>query len=226
MLSGTRLFTIALSLLLSLSSWGRGDEICNGGDVVLCPKKEIRVLDIVERDSLYNLAKHPREDLIRNSRSIKIESVLAEIIRPIKKNAPELHQCILSYFVKGRLLSEVKFVSEFNFKDIQDETVYAIPKGCEKKQAALQFRNVMPYSGFRYLIHRGLWDRMDEFQQASLLLHEIILRIYVQSPDWNGNTTYVRYLTALIASADAQKLRPEQFQHILQGVAFTCTPYK
>jgi len=208
-------------LFMSLSSFA-GDEICNGGDVVVCPNQPIQVLDIIERSALYGLSNHPLEGGMRRTRSYHVSYAIGEILRPLQTLNPDIYKCLSSYLENEQFWSELRFVSLAEFGDVKDEKAYVIPKGCEKKQAAMQFRTIKPYLGSRYLINNDLWLQMDDFQRAALLLHETILRNYILNPLWNGDTTSVRYLTGVLTSAEVAGMSPQEFKEVLEGVSFTC----
>lgn len=222
---GKCLIFLAIFLVIPLSTLA-GDEICNGGDVVVCSNQRIRLLDIIERNALYGLTNHPNEVEMTLTRSYKLQFAVGKILSPIKKLSPNIYKCLNTYLKDEDFFSEIRFVKAADFGDVNDESAYVIPRGCQKVQAAMQFRTIKPFSGYRYFINEDLWKKMDDFQRTALLLHEVILRNYILSPQWSGDTTSVRYLTGLIASAEISTMSAKQFNAVLESISFTCTEHK
>jgi hypothetical protein len=222
---GSQLLFFATILFMSLSSFA-GDEVCNGGDVVVCPDGSVRLLDLIERGIFYGLSPLSEEFSLSATRSPQLQYHLQEILAPLQGVAPEIHECLNSYLENDKFFAETRFVSSVEFVDVKDEIAYAVPKNCHKEQVAMQFKVVKPYSGYRYFINEDLWKKMNDFQRASLVIHEVILRNFLLNPQWTGDTTAVRYLTGFMISQEAAKMSPERFKSVLEGVSFTCTKSK
>ncbi|WP_413289872.1 hypothetical protein [Bdellovibrio sp. HCB337] len=202
-----------------------GDEICNGGDLVLCPRERPRLLDLFERNILYNLTTPINEPHLSRIKSVNINDVAQEIIAPLEHLSPEIHSCLSSYLTPQGFWTEARLIPNVEMRDIRDEQYYVIPKSCQKVQVAMQLRTstIGPY---RYMISENLWNIMDEYQRAGLILHEIILRNFILNPSWGEKTTSVRYFTAAIMSAEISEMTPAQFQQIVADINFKCHPMR
>ncbi|ASD63236.1 hypothetical protein [Bdellovibrio bacteriovorus] len=217
---------IGLLVALSFASLSQaGDELCNGGDVILCPDKAPQVLDILERNVLYGFDIHPEENRLRISHGYRIEYAVEDLLRPLRKKTPELHQCLMSYVNDPRFWSEFQYVKNHEFREVDDETSFVVPKNCQKKQVAIQLKTRFSTNQPRYIINLDLWKKMDAFQQATLVLHEILLRNQILNPHWSNNTVQVRYLTALLASAKPVQSKSLELQSHLNEVGLACRPY-
>lgn len=210
-------------VFFSASTWA-GDELGNGGDVVVCPGKTPQLLDILERDVIYKLPPHPEENLLRIARGYKIEHAVEDVLAPLVRIAPTLHQCLTSYVQDRRFWSEILFIRDHEFHEVNDEVSYVVPRNCLKKQVAIQIPRPTA-SGPRYLVNHDLWNKMDSFNQASLIVHEIILRNQLMNPNWNRSTVEVRHLTAVLTSALTSELSAKQFTEVVKGHNFRCHHY-
>lgn len=225
---GKFLVSVAAILAIPFSSYAicNGDEICNGGDVIMCPTGPIQTLDIVERGALYGFSPRSDEGFLSFVRSLRQEAHFDSILSPLKKLSREMHKCLNSYVKNDHFWAEMKFVKSSELGDVKDESAFAIPNGCKKEQAIIQFRRTMPISGPRYLINDNIWKQMNDYQRAALILHEVVLRNYILNPQWNGDTKSVRYLVGLLTSADITTLTRSQFESTLKELSFTCTTYR
>ena len=220
--------TIA-SLLLTIFTYTSapglaGDEILNGGDVVVCPR-EVRTLDTVERQLLHKFPDHTSERVLRTVRSVRLEDAIGDVLEPLKSVHRKLHQCLTSYYENRHFWQEVTFVDGSIFANVPDEVSYVVPKHCEKKQAALQFHEALYENKHRYLFDIEIWNQMDDFEKSVLIIHEILLRNSILNRTWNGDTRKVRHLTGLITSGQIELISSSQLEKTLKSYNFSCKPY-
>lgn len=212
-----------LILALPFQSFA-GDEICNGGDAVVCPRQTPRLLDLYERDVIYSYGVHPQEGLWSAFKPLHIKETVAELMAPLKATAPELHSCLSSYIDNDSFWEQMRHLPGQEMHNVKDEVSYVVPVGCEKKQLALQIRKPL-HKAPRYLINQDIWTRMNSFQQAGLIVHEILLFNALQSPDWNGNTPAVRQATAFLMSEQPSLLNKQETTRALKDLKLICRPF-
>ncbi|WP_374027373.1 hypothetical protein ACES2J_11950 [Bdellovibrio bacteriovorus] len=201
-----------------------GDEICNGGDVIVCPRKTPRLLDLYERDVIYSYGAHPQEAMWSAFKPLHIKDTVAELIEPIKTTAPALHTCLSSYIDNESFWEQIRYLPGHEMYNVKDEVSYVVPVGCEKKQVALQFRTPL-HKAPRYLINHDIWTRMNSFQQAGLIVHEILLFNALQSPHWKGNTPAVRQATAFLLSEQPSVLDQAAMTRANKDLNLICQPF-
>nr|BFD60125.1 hypothetical protein CKG001_22320 [Bdellovibrio sp. CKG001] len=220
-----RFFTALLIVFLTypLPTYA-GDEICNGGDVIVCPRQTPRLLDLHERDVLYSYGEHPQEALWSAFKPLHIKDTVEELIEPLKTTAPELHACLSSYIDNDSFWEQIRHLPGHEMHNVQDEVSYVVPVGCEKKQVALQLRTPL-HKAPRYLINDDIWIRMNSFQQAGLIVHEILLFNALQSPGWRGNTPAVRQATAFVLSEQPSLLEQADMSKAIKDLNLICRPF-
>lgn len=154
-----------------------GDRVGNGGDVVICGKK-IELLDIYEaRRSGYEIktpAGKNYQEMIKNLLQTNLQA-----IQP-KRTAKYLK--FLETFE-----SEAQFMPGIKLSDVDDAGMVAIPTECDLKQIAIQLSDdERPAGQKRYTVSLDLWNKLDEFNKMSLVLHEIIYREAIEHKSSNS----------------------------------------
>ena len=89
-------------------------------------------------------------------------------------------------------------VKNLTFPDIKDYTDIVISKSCVKMPAAFQIK-VPFYGQNKFYFSSEVWGKLDEFNKASLVLHEAIYKVLI---DFEGalNSDFVRYFNFFISS--------------------------
>ncbi|MNT26687.1 hypothetical protein D3C72_1622800 [compost metagenome] len=212
------LYIFSFIVLLASNSFA-GDELCNGGVSVQCGSS-YHMLDLIEAGPLYGLHFEYPASMTR-----------WEILQKVLK-APAIRNSDFGLFLAKYMVnfeSEVRFVSDAEIMPTNDEGSFLLPNGCQKKvQAAIQFRDPMPFVGKRYVISKQVWDNMSEQDRAGLMLHEFILRYLMHWPPWNKSLFPIRYMTALALSKEFQDpqstLLIRSFDDLLPQIPYTQLP--
>ncbi|MEA9356785.1 hypothetical protein SHI21_11240 [Bacteriovorax sp. PP10] len=170
------LMGFSISVLADENLMG-GDRVGNGGDVVVCGKK-IELLDIYEaRTSGYEI-KRP----VGKTYQEMIKSLLQTNLLPIQPKRTAKYLKFLESFE-----SEAQFLPGIKLSDVDDAGMVAIPTGCELKQIAIQLSDdERPAGKKRYTVSLDLWNKLDEFNKMSLILHEIIYREAIEHKSSNS----------------------------------------
>ena len=89
-------------------------------------------------------------------------------------------------------------VKNLTFPDIKDYTDIVISKSCVKMPAAFQIKAPF-YGQNKFYFSSEVWGKLDEFNKASLVLHEAIYKTLI---DFEGaiNSDFVRYFNFFISS--------------------------
>lgn len=157
-------FLFSVVLLLESQQAFATNKVGNGGNVVIC-KSKAQILDFYENGV---------EEPTSNSTSKdKAEKIVENQIGKLKTIAPELHA---QY--RQRLQT---IVSEFDFKedvrliDTKDSHHSFVPasKDCEVVQTIIR-KNTVTEEEKRFLVDKKTWNKISTYQQAGLVLHEII----------------------------------------------------
>lgn len=154
-----------------------GDRVGNGGDVVICGNK-IELLDIYEaRTSGYGM-KSPAGTNYQEM----LKSLLQNNLHVINPKRTEKYLKFLETFEK-----ESQFLAGIQLSDVDDAGMVAIPQGCSLQQIAIQLSDdERPAGKKRYTVSLDLWNKLDEYNKMSLVLHEIIYREAIEHKSSNS----------------------------------------
>ena len=100
-------------------------------------------------------------------------------------------------------------VKNLTFPDIKDYTDIVISKSCVKMPAAFQIK--VPFNGQKkFYFSSEVWGKLDEFNKASLVLHEAIYKVLI---DFEGalNSDFVRYFNFFISSDLMESVSREEY---------------
>jgi hypothetical protein len=194
-----------LLLLLPFGAFAStgGNEVGNGGDVVVC-SDSVRLLDYFENESLKRgPLEFPKSD---------DPYVLAEKeIRRLSKLNPQLERQYLQ--VLGTLKKRVQMIEDADFRDVKDSFEVSIPTGCSLQQIAIQQND----SGQRSIrISKKLWDRLGVEHRAGLILHEIIYEHFVFLGE--TNSVKARKFNSYLASKKILSATVSEFQNFARGL--------
>lgn len=180
----------------------------NGGDTVVCdenlrPSSKHFLYDYVESRELRGIQiKQP--EVLQDS----VRDYLAALLNRIAIHDPE--RAKLYAHAANQLLANLKFV-RVPLKDIWDTGELPV-RVCDTFQTAVQVETKTIHDK-RFLIRQSHWDRMDNFNRAGLILHEIIYSdalMYGQK-----NSYFVRYFNSLIASNLFEKISTADYLRYL-----------
>jgi hypothetical protein len=208
-----RAFTIllisSLMVLGSVESRANGNRIGNGGKGIVCTakngRKDVQVLDFFE-------APNPlRKDLEKLSR----DAVIKKILENLKRLAPQVAKQYEGRFAE--IMSEIEFKSGVTLMETTDAYQLALPsdQNCKLEQIVIR-RTDTDLLTKTFLFSEDLWRQMSGFQQAGLLLHEIVYEHF-----WKlGETDSIkaRKIVGYLASEKALKDSPEDFWKMIRSL--------
>lgn len=200
---------ILFLMLMNFAFAAGGDQIGNGGDVIICDDK-VEMLDMFEAtdDSVTVDLGGDQLDYV--------EKVLY-VLEKVGKFQPERTKMYMEWF--STFQDEVKFRSNVKLPDIVDSGVIIIPESCRVEQIAIQMSDEEVELGYpRYVINKNLWDRLDENNKAVLILHEIIYREGILSKQ--VHSMRVRKMTELFINKDHSQDKFLKMNMIFKGILF------
>ena len=183
------MFVSAMAIGATASTKPR-DRVGNGGDVLVCDvegQKTYEMLDTYQARVDFKLSVSPYPDS-------PYKDIVIGILRRLKYQQPRLARQYLDIFMKFE--SEADFLPGITLVDVPDTGAQVIPSNCHVEQIAVQRASdeILPGQK-RYVISKDLWDHLDEFNKAVLVLHEIVynrsLGLLCAPP-----SVFVRYLTS------------------------------
>lgn len=165
---------LVLCLMVSAFSAyaGGGDRVGNGGDVLVCGDS-VELLDIYEaRTKGYKF------------RQLKEDTPLKMLQELLKTNLEKLQTIRTTKLLKyaNTFYQEAKMLPNIHLNDVNDSGLVAIPRGCKLEQIVVQLAeyDIMP-DGQRYTVNLDLWNKLNNFNQMALILHESIYREGIES---------------------------------------------
>jgi hypothetical protein len=189
-----------------------GNEVGNGGDVVICPSADglsIAVLDYFEARKM--MPQLPL-DLVGGNAAELIDRALTRLERvdPIRAKRYRDHAIEL---LSG---SDSYFLSGLELRDINDSGY--VPLGdCKIQQAVIQREPWHPLDR-RFTFDGDLWSRLPVGDQAGLILHEVIYREVLELGQ--RNSTSVRQLVAWLSSPLFEQVSQEQYDENIRPAVF------
>jgi len=181
-------------LVASVSSFGAGNEVGNGGNAVIC-KKTVELLDFYESKILRGweldpAATNTKDDAFSNAKS-KIEA--------LQKFDPKTARVLLAGL--ARLQKDFSFEQEISIQPLGDSLHVFTPKDpeCRVEQFVVLRKHPLPDEK-RVLINRGIWDRLDLSNQTGTVLHETIYEYFAELGE--KESTKARYLVSYLMGKD------------------------
>ncbi|MFN7904895.1 MAG: hypothetical protein ACK5P5_06890 [Pseudobdellovibrionaceae bacterium] len=150
-------------LLASINLNAGTSTVGNGGDVMDCGGRNIKVLDVYELEFFDN-----KTETIFDRGSISFTQKISSYLTFLDGRYPLRGKIFRENFIE--LTNNTEWTNE-DLQDIPDSQHLIVPNGCEVKQIAIQSR----LNGRKkLLINRPLFERLSESNKAALITHELI----------------------------------------------------
>lgn len=195
---------MALILLLFATAPALSSKIIgNGGDVSVCINRtpKVQLLDFVESRVL-------RKNHIKlwNPPGATYSEKLEVVLERLGRRFPEFTQ-LLKTEIANFEEKNVK-ESDIELEDINDSLHKFRLPGCHVEQIANQSIPLFDDDPW-FLINANLWNQLEEFDKAGLVLHEVIYRIGLR----HGveHSIGVRYLVSLIFQEKPEAVSDQQW---------------
>lgn len=193
-LATSLIYTLFMSLALA------GNEVGNGGDVIICPEN-IQLLDYFEAAD-HGFIINPIE-----GEYIQIASDYLKSFSKIDAKLAKQYQRRL-----GEIIGEIDFKPRVSLVDIPDSLNDSIPKNCKVEQIAI--RRNLPVANKSFIINKDLWDKLSNQNKAGLILHEIIYEHFSYLGDKDSRKA--RFFNGFIAHDSAKKKMEKSYKSMLQ----------
>ena len=194
---------LILPLLISLIAHA-GNRVGNGGDVLVCEERKpaVQLLDMFE-------AEDAKIDLIADDTKGTYEEILRARLDLLTKVAPKLGE---QY--KRRLKSikdQLNFKEKVTLTDVKDSLHAIMPSEGKCKLNQIVIRQAIPTgdSEKKFLVDKGLWEKLSSRDRAALILHEIVYEHFTNLGDWDSR--YARKLNGLIFSKKFESMESGKF---------------
>ncbi|XGC79790.1 hypothetical protein ACES2L_10660 [Bdellovibrio bacteriovorus] len=209
---------VVTSLFLSLSfvstavAFIGGDEKGNGGVVIRCtrPTLNYEVLDLFEGRAVHGIDLEFEE---APTYFMMVDKLIDRIARVNPSRASLYRAYLLAWVGEARMIPGV------DFTELPDKGWGTIPKGCELRQAVVQFKKAN-LNGFKYFVNADIWESLDEKNKAALVLHEFIYREGLREENDFTNSVGVRYFNAVVHSTAIKKISLADYIDVLRNVGF------
>ena len=165
---------LVMLILVGSSAFAKsGNEVGNGGDVVIClSSKNIRSVELFDFFEFNN--QHGEVIINRvGSKELIANSILTQL---------HAHDIKLATILQNRLstfLNQTQFVPNGSLVNIEDSNnlITPIKKNCTIEQGAILKKKVL-LNDKKFLINESLWDQLSETHKAGLMLHELIYEYF------------------------------------------------
>lgn len=183
-----------------------GNEVGNGGKVMVCENANVKtfeILDYFEARSLsgLTLTAHQSADPM-----VIVNSILSMLEKFDAARAIKYKHWAETF------LSESSFLKQADLWQIGDTGPVLSINGCLLKQAVVQRKPEFTLQK-RYLFNNEIWDALDSQNRAGLILHEIVYRDAIERGHIISAAT--RYFTGLIGSTAFSNLSLKEYENTL-----------
>lgn len=201
------LVLIAVSTSVYASS---GNEVGNGGDVIVCQSSDKKVL--VQLFDFFEYKNQHGENVEEKAGDFK--TIVSQLIEQLKAHDPKLAQLLKSR--SERFLSDSQFVTTAKLTDIKDTSsmVKSPNKNCEIEQVAILKKKVLSNEK-KFLISEILWDKLSETHKAGLVMHELIYEYFADLGE--TNSVNARAINAYLFSKDFSKVTSEDYWKMIRS---------
>jgi hypothetical protein len=142
-----------------------GDAKGNGGGALLCPGKNLEILDYHEAKALgFGEPQLGSKD--------DVAEMVNEYLSRLRVHSPIRAQIFRGWFES--FASEAVFLNSIPIGEIDDLGI-SLPPGCEWRQIINQNPLLLP-AGKKYIIDHHLWDQLSSIQKVGLIFHELLYR--------------------------------------------------
>lgn len=201
------------------------NKVGNGGDGVFCqldsPSKASSQAPIIKKPPskvFGELLDFYEKDLKLPPSTKSYQLLASEQIQKLSPVAPKLFEKYKKRLAE--IISEIEFKKDVELVDVPDSLHTFVPKNknCQLKQLAIRKSFVLAGEK-RFIIDEELWKNLDSYQQAGLILHEIIYEHFLQLGE--ENSIKVRKFNAYLFS---QQFSKEEFWRWMQELEIPIYP--
>ncbi len=202
--------------LFIISSSFAGNEVGNGGDVIICKTKEGKTAKEIKKEPvLLDFYEYKTEMKFKQDEfDFQDEYRVAQaVIERLKKISKKLHSQYSKDLEKFRV--KVRFLSGEELSNIEDSFHISIKKGCEIKQIAIQ--RVDPLSNDTVIfINKDLYEKLSPLHKAGLILHELVYEHFLFFEV--KSSVKVRFFNRYLFSKEIKGHGPEDLRKISEGL--------
>ncbi|MBS1971376.1 MAG: hypothetical protein JSU04_13795 [Bdellovibrionales bacterium] len=188
-----------------------GPRVGNGGVVLICKNRSgqatVQLLDHYEaskRQWTLDLGS-PKDHYFQ-----KVAAVIDSIQR-LNPSRAALYQEWLASFEMDTYFTDAKLNL---LKDTGE--IDTPPKGCDLAQAAVH-QDTNLRGDRRYIINKGIWNKLDNNGKAGLVLHEMIYRELVTQYPPHGTSYFARSLNAFFSSREVKTMHLQEYYNNLSA---------
>lgn len=184
-----------------------GDEIGNGGDVVLCKTESGEVETATMLD--YYEGQYRNIPLDLGAADLEpIEKVELALMRLNKQDTfftNILRQKAQTFFDNASIIPGI------SLRDIPDSNEVFLGHNCEIQQIAINQKVTFP-GDKKFVISKDYWDLLDNDNKAGLILHEIIYDYFIEQGHLNSRAA--RYFNTRISANNFSNITEVNYKEI------------
>jgi hypothetical protein len=211
---GSLIFVVMVSV--GVLAHAGGDELGNGGDVLVHVENGravYEVLDLYEGRMLRGF--EPRKSLMKPNGNLEELMALLEAKDPSRA-------CLYKTWLKD--FKNERELDRTSLTNIHDEGPVYIPDGYKLVQTVIQDSDAFKRGNPRYYIDKKIFNRMDEFNRAAMVVHELIYRegLTMNRPSFK-NSVRVRYFDAFLFSKQVLKVSRATYEQVCEASGLPTT---
>lgn len=217
---------LATILYCMQSSANSSHLVGNGGDIVVC-KTTTGKFKSAELLDFYEARIQRKFELIEPKAHSSEKEIAEEMIERLSIYGTNLSDMLKDF--NEHFKKDANFLSGIDLNDADDSFHLFLPKDCSLEQVIIQ-REPLFAGDARYTVSADLWDLLDPFNKAGLILHEIVYRVLISSP-FPPETLHskdVRFITGVVAANKVKEIYTiDEFIHFIrEKLGFLCPSVK
>lgn len=195
---------LSLFIIQLAQAYSTGNEVGNGGDVVLCKKPfTIEMLDLYEARKRFKISKDNRP----------YREIINSIIHKLSTIDEDRSNYIKSEFAS--FIKKSSFEKNAKLINIEDSKHFSLPKdkSCSLEQIAIKRKEVLPNDS-KFIINNDLWEKLDQQNKAALILHEIIYDYFTHLGE--NNSIKARYYVGYLFNSDLKLVEKSSYRKMIK----------
>lgn len=213
----TRILWVPLLMVLSCKSvWASDREVGNGGDVLVCQKAKAGKVTYQSLDLFEAVDRRGMEIAYPSLVDQDPISMAYQVIDRLGELSPHRRKVYKAW--ASQFMIEALFRKDIELVNVDDSKHLYLPKGCVLEQIIVQ--QTVRFSGdARYIVNADLWDKLNSYEKAAFIVHEVILREYRElHKNDTVDSRAVRYFNSMLWADRIDKLNISEFVEFIQSL--------
>ncbi len=186
-----------------------GNEVGNGGDVILYTDGRLEILDLFEAKENFQLS---LLEMNKSNSSVDFDGVISNAKLIIKKLESLMPSFANKLIIRLETMKpEIIFKSNVKLMNLEDSKHLTLPKDAVLDQICVREE---VEGKVKFIIQEEYWNKLDSLNRTALIVHELLYEYLVFFGE--KNSIKARRLTGLLLSKDFDKYNEQNLRELFQ----------